>query len=273
MKRVLLVFTLTAALVLSFITLASAGAVMSRILKKGTLVVGTTGSQPPLNATTKDGRIIGFDADIATMIAAGLGVEVKFNTMPFADLLPALEAGKVDLVISSMSMTPERNRKYAFIGPYYVSGKGVLTKLKNLVALQEASGLNDFDMKIAALANSTSQMFVEKAASRAKLVTTKTYDEALDLLINDKVDAIVADYPYCAFTAFRYQNKGLSAGQAPLTFEPLGIAMPEDTLLINWVQNFMLLMEGSGELERIGSRWFKGGAWIEEIAEHGAKGN
>lgn len=265
MKKNLLVFAISVALVFSPFATVSAGTVLKRILKNKELVVGITGSQPPLNATTRDGKIIGFDADIATIIGAAMGVEVKLSAMPFAKLLPALEAGTVDLVISGMTMTPKRNLKFAFIGPYYVSGKGVLTKLTNIAALQDPEGLNNFDLKVATLENSTSQTFVEKMASRAKLVKTKTYDDALDLLIKDKVDAVVADYPYCAFSAYRYRSEGLAAGKAPLTFEPLGIAMPEDTLLINWVQNLMLMLEGSGDLEKIGARWFQGGPWINDL--------
>ena len=89
-----------------------------------------------------------------------LGVEVKFATMPFAELLPALSAGKVDMVLSSMTMTLERNRKVAFIGPYYISGKGIMTKTKSIGALQQAEGINNPEFKVAALNNSTSQAFV-----------------------------------------------------------------------------------------------------------------
>jgi polar amino acid transport system substrate-binding protein len=104
--------------------IAAAGTGMDRILQKGQLVVGITGTQPPLNATTKDGKIIGFDADIARLIATNMGVKVKFETMPFAKLLPALEAGQVDMILSSMTMTLERNLKFAFVGPIIFPARG-----------------------------------------------------------------------------------------------------------------------------------------------------
>jgi ABC-type amino acid transport substrate-binding protein len=74
-----------------------------------------------------------------------------------------------------------------------------------------------------------------------------------------------ADFPFCALTAYRYQDKGLIAGKSPRTSEPLGIAMKEDTLLINWVQNFMNMLQGSGQLKELHKRWLKGGSWIEEL--------
>ena len=106
MKKAILILTLTFVLAFSFVTAAPAGTSLNRILQKGELVVGITGTQPPLNATTKDGKIIGFDAEIAAAIAMNMGVKLKFSKMQFSELLPALEAGKVDMVLSSMTMTP-----------------------------------------------------------------------------------------------------------------------------------------------------------------------
>lgn len=265
MKRTIFITTLVAVLVVGFVASASAGSILNRIVKNGVLVVGTTGTQPPLNATTKDGKIIGMDADIAEQIAAGMGVKVRFNTMSFPELLPALYADKVDMILSSMTMTPERNLKVAFVGPYYISGKGMLTKAETIATLQAAENLNDPKFKLVALKASTSQEFVEKTAPRATLVTAKSYDEALDLLLQGKVDVLIADYPFCAFTAFRHQEQGLVAGQARLTFEPLGMAVKEDPLLINWLNNFLKILEGSGQLKKMNDYWFKNSSWIKDL--------
>jgi polar amino acid transport system substrate-binding protein len=256
---------LAAALVLVLVNIAAAGKAMDSILKKGELTVGITGTQPPLSATDKEGKIIGFDAEIAKLIAMNMGVKIKFATMPFADLLPALKAGKVDMVLSGMTMTLERNLSAAFVGPYYVSGKGILTKAQSISALQQAEGLNKPEFKVAVLQKSTSQKFVEQEAPKAKVVPTKSYDEAIELLFQDKVDALVADYPFCAFSAFRYQDKGLVAGQSKFTVEPLGIAVPEDTLLINWLGNFLNMLEASGQMKMLNQRWFQDGSWIKQL--------
>jgi polar amino acid transport system substrate-binding protein len=263
--RKAVVLLLVATMLLVAVNTASAGKTMDSILNKGELVVGITGTQPPLNVTNKDGKIIGYDADIAKLIAMNLGVTLKFSTMPFAELLPALSAGKVDMILSSMTMTLERNRKVAFIGPYYVSGKGILTKTQTIGALQQAAGLNNPEFTVAALKNSTSQAFVEKTAPKAQLVPTNSYDEAIEMLLQDKVTAIVADYPFCAFSAFRHQDKDLVSGQSKLTIEPLGIAIREDALLINWLSNFVNMLEFSGQIKKLTEKWFQSGAWIKEL--------
>jgi len=265
MKKATFIVILVIVSISWFVGPASAGTAMNRILQRGELVVGITGNQPPLSATAKDGNVIGLDADIARAISSNMGVKLTFSKMTFAELLPALENGKVDLIISSMTMTLERNLKVAFVGPYYVSGKGILTKAENITALQASDGLNKPEFKVATLKNSTSQAFAEKAAPKAKMVATKSYDEAIDMLLNNKIDALIADYPFCAFAAFRYKEKGLVAGEAKLTYEPLGIAVLEDTLLINWLQNFMMMLQGSGQLNALSERWFKDGSWIKEL--------
>jgi polar amino acid transport system substrate-binding protein len=244
--------------------IASAGTVLEGILKKGELVVGITGDQPPLNATTKDGQIIGLDADIAQAIATSMGVKIRFARTPFSELLPALQAGKVDMIVSGMTMTPERNLKVAFIGPYYVSGKGILTKLKTIESVKK-EGVNNPHFNVAALKGSTSQYVVEKAAPKAKLTLAASYDEALNLLFQDKVDAVIADYPFCVYAVVRYSDKGLAVGESKLSFEPLGIAVREDALWINELDNFIKMLIASGDMNVLQERWFKSGAWIKQL--------
>lgn len=107
MKKVLLVAILGIVMISWLTGIASAGSTFNNILKKGELVVGITGTQPPLNVIDKDGKIIGFDADLARAISASMDVRLKISKMSFAELMPALVGGKVDMIISGMTMTLE----------------------------------------------------------------------------------------------------------------------------------------------------------------------
>jgi len=267
MKKTLTIIALTTVVALFLVAPAFAGSTLDRILKKGELVVGITGSQPPLNATTKDGKLIGLEPDLARLMAASMGVEVKFVKKPFNKLLPALESGMVDIIMSSMTMTAKRNLNVAFVGPYYVSGKGILTKYEHIGKLQQSEGLNSQNFRVVALKDSTSEAFVKNTAPNAKFIGVATYKEGLDKLINNEVEATVADYPYCAVSAFRYQSKRLTAGESRLTFEPIGIAMAEDTLLINWTTNFLNALRAGGALEGLTKKWFTDGSWLKELPE------
>jgi len=244
---------------------AWAGSALDRIVKKGELVIGTSGTQPPMSATSKKGELMGMDVDISRAMAEAMGVKLKFVPIPFAELLPSLEAGKVDMVLSGMTITAERNKKVAFAGPYIVTGKGILAVAERFAALREAKGLDTPEVKVGALKDSTSQKFAETSIPKAKLSLFGSYDEGIDLLLKGKIDVIVADFQFCALTAYRNQKKGLIAGQSPLTFEPLGIAMPEDVLLINWVQNFLNQFHGTGEMKKLNDKWLNVGAWVDDL--------
>jgi polar amino acid transport system substrate-binding protein len=131
--------------------------VLNRIKKRGTLIAGTSGSMPPFNMTTKDGKIIGLDADLAQIIAAAMDVKLELKAMDFAKLLPALGTGEVDMVLSSMTMTPERNMQFAFVGPYFLSGKSFLAREQNtkVVQAQTSQDINSPDVTLVALNRSS----------------------------------------------------------------------------------------------------------------------
>jgi polar amino acid transport system substrate-binding protein len=244
----------------------SASPVLDRILERGELVIGTMGNMPPLNMTTKDGQVIGMEVDLAQAIAAGMGVQYRFEKMAFSELLPTLQAGKVDMILSGMTITPERNLKAAFVGPYFVSGKAFLTKRKAIAEAKTAAAINSPETKLAALRGSTSQAFVEKFISKATLWTVNNYDEGVEMVLKDQVDAMVADYPVCVVSVFRYPEAGLISVITPLTYEPIGIAVPKgDPLLVNWLENFLNSLGDSGRLEHLKDRWFANGSWLKEL--------
>ena len=241
--------------------------VLDRILAKQELVVGTAASMPPLNMTMKDGQIVGLEVDLARFLADGLGVKLTLKRIQFNELIPALEAGQVDMILSGMTITPARNLKAAFVGPYFVSGKSILAKKTSIESMKEISQINNSDKVLVALRGSTSQMFSEKVFPKAKLVLTDDYDQAVAMVREDKAHAMVADHPICQVSVYRYPDAGLTTLNKPLSWEPIGIAVPaNDFLLINWLQNFLNTMEKSGGLQGLEERWFKDAfSWINLV--------
>ncbi len=242
------------------------GPVLDRIANRGELLVGTSGNMPPLNATTKDGQIIGLEPDLAQLIAEAMGVKLKMVSMPFSELLAAVQDGRVDMAMSQITITGERNMKVAFVGPYFISGKSFLTKAETIAGAKDASEVNQPDRTIVALEGSTSERFVRELIPRAKLTLTKNYDEAVDLVIKDKADAMVADYPICILSVLRHPNDGLASLITPLTYEPIGIAVPaQDPLLVNWLDNFLTTFEDSGALDAVKGKWLEDGSWVKRL--------
>ncbi|NIO15590.1 MAG: transporter substrate-binding domain-containing protein [Deltaproteobacteria bacterium] len=244
----------------------SVSPVLDRILDREELVVGMAGNMPPLNMTTKEGEIIGLEPELARYMAAGMGVGLRIETMPFAELLPALLEEKIDMILSGMTITPERNLGVAFVGPYYVTGKAFLTKIETIASAEEPSEVDTPDITLVALAGSTSEYFAEDAIPRAKLVTAESYDEAVKMVMQGKADAMIADYEICAVSVLRYPEQGFVSIFTRLTYEPIGIALPAgDPHLINWLENFLGNLDGSGRLEVLAESWLEDGSWLERL--------
>jgi len=256
----LLMFTLASCVTTNPTPSSSASMPLSTldsIQQNGKLILGTAGTMPPLNMTTKTGQVIGMEIDIAERMAKAMDVELEVKTMPFADLLAALEAGQIDMVMSNMTMLPERNLKAAFVGPYYISGKAFLSKTETIVNATDLKNINRPDVTLAALNGSTSQKFVEQVLPETTLTKTRDYDEAVDLLVQDKVKAVVADFPICVVSVYRYPEAGLMTVATAFTYEPIGVALPRnDPAMVNWVENYFKNLKGSGQLEAISKKWF-----------------
>jgi len=237
---------------------SEAGAASSRlraILERRELRVATSADLPPLSMHDRDGRVTGFEIDLVKALAAAMGLEVRIVERPFPDLLPTLQRGDADLVISGVTMTPERNARVAFAGPYFVSGTS-----------RDLAALDDPERSFAALADSTSAAFVRRTFPRARLVLTRSYDEAIGKLRAGEVDAMAADYLRCRLAEWRYAGEGLRALRPPLTTEPLGIALPaDDPLLLNLVENYLKTLEDTGELTALKARWLSDGSWLQKL--------
>ena len=239
---------------------------LDRIAQRGDLRVGTAADMPPLNMLDKSGVPMGLDVDLASYMASAMGVKLSLVVKPFPDLLPALEAGEVDMVISGMTITPERNMKVAFAGPYHISGKALLTKFKSMVTSGDTSTLNSEAFAYTALKSSTAATLVETMMPNARLITAKNYEAAVDMVLSNKVDALVADYHACVLSLLRHPNQGLVSLITPFTYEPLGIAMPAgDAQMINWVTNFLNIMRETDELINLKVKWIEDPSWLSDL--------
>ena len=244
----------------------SASPVLDRILARGELKVGMSGDMPPLNLLNKEDKIIGLDADLAALAAAAMGVKLNVQKIAFSGLLPALESGSIDMIISNMTMTPDRNLKVAFVGPYFTSGKGFLTKNSSLTQAKKFADINSPKFTFAALKGSTSEAVARAGAPQAKLLTVATENEGVQMVINGQADGMIADYPICVVAAYRNQGSGLVPVVAPLTYEPIGIAVPKgDPLLVNWLENFLNSIEKAGYMKDLAVKWFDKPTWVPQM--------
>ena len=237
--------------------------VLNKILQRGELRVGTSGNQPPFTMKSKEGQLMGYEIELAALLTNAMNLKLKFVEKPFSELLPALEKDEIDVIMSGLTITPERNLKCSYVGPYIVFGKSILAKSKRISDLDDMGEINRPTIQVAALNGSTSQRFVEKLIPKVKLILIPDYETAVKLVMEDKVDILIADYPICQLSILRHPDAGLATLEEPLTIEPIGIALPPDAFqLHNLVENYVNALQIGRVLENLEAKWFQDGSWL-----------
>ena len=255
----------------AFTLLASSAAtaqspVLNRVIKSGTLRVGMSANQPPLNVKGKSGQMLGLEVDLAQGLGYALGLEVEIVQRPFGKLLPALKKGQVDMVISGVDITAERTKDFLFVGPYLLSGKSLVTTSKALAGAETVEDINQPDVTFVTLKNSTSAAFVKRNVPKAKLVGVDTYEEAIAKVIDGSASAMIADLPACVLAILRNPDAGLITLEEPLSVEPMGIAVSaKDGRFYNLIDNYIDAIEATGILSALRTKWFEDDSWLEEL--------
>ena len=263
MKKLYPRVALLAALAVAPLAAAADAPVLERIVQNGEIRIGMSTDQAPLNMKDRTGELMGLEVDLAMLLAEAFQVRLSVVEKPFPDLLPALRSGEVDMVMSGMSITAERAVEVTFVGPYVMSGKSLVTKSRLLAGAQEAEDLNESDIRLVALQDSTSQQFVERYVKNAKLTKTRDYSSAVKMVLSDEADAMVADMPVCQLTLLRHPQDNLVTLDQPLTIEPIGIAiLPNDPQFKSLLENYLAAIRNMGVLEILRARWFEDGSWV-----------
>ena len=155
------------------------------------LKIGTEGAYPPFNNLTSDGKLVGFDVDIAQALCDEMKVKCEFVTQDWDGIIPALQAGKFDAIIASMSITPERAEKVDFTNKYYNTPSALAVPKDSTL-----KGVTKEDLAGKSIGVATSTTHFNYAEKTYTDSTVKGYpsspEEQLDLA-NGRLDAIEDD--------------------------------------------------------------------------------
>ena len=261
MKKTVVLFVLCW---LSLVTVTAQN-VLQHIIKDQVIRVGLTADQPPFAMEAIDGSLIGFEVDLAHLIADAMNVKLELIQMSFKDLLPSLEKGEIDVVMSGMTMTVPRNMKYAFVGPYIVTGKSILSRSASY-SKANIHELNTKNVKIASLTGSTSEVYAKSQFPDARHVSVTDYEEAIQLLRNNEIIALVADYLQCTYIAHKNSTDRFYVTDVLFTSERIGFAISSnEMLLVNLLSNFLNEIEYSGQLNKLENEWIRSLDWMDRV--------
>ena len=127
---------------------------VEQVLKRGVLRVGMS-TFVPWAMKDKQGKLIGFEIDVATRLAKDMGVKVEFVPTKWAGIIPALLTGKFDVIIGGMGIIPGRNLKVNFTIPYDFSGMSMAANKKLAAGFDSLDDFNKPEVVLTARLGAT----------------------------------------------------------------------------------------------------------------------
>lgn len=228
---------------------------LTTITQRDRLIVGIRNDAPPFGFKDKNGYTVGYDADLARLIAKGiLGDEKKVEFVPVtaSNRIMKLNSGEVDCLIATMSITTQRQQFLNFSTPYYMAGQAILVRSSS-----KATSLRDFTgKKLIIVFGSTSEKNLRSNVPEVTVIGYKTYNDAYNALKNGKADGIVADDT--VLLGFSTNDKSVKLLPKRYSKEPYAVVFRKDDASINFTNKVDYIVENlqsTGRLNRLQEKW------------------
>ncbi|MFO1068291.1 MAG: transporter substrate-binding domain-containing protein [Geminicoccaceae bacterium] len=244
----------------------AADSVIETIKKRGRIVIGLS-TFVPWAMTDKSGQLIGFEIDVAKQLAKDMGVEAEFVPTAWDGIIPALIAGKFDVIISGMSITPQRNLTVNFSEPYAYSGLRVAASTKIKDKVKSLEDLNSPDITFALRRGATPVPVVQKLFPKANLVQFDEDGASLQEVLNGNADATVASEPTPSTYVIDYPDKIYIPVEDLLDATAEAFALRKgDPDALNFFNNWIDAQWRSGFLDERHDYWFRTLDWQDQVA-------
>ncbi|MFB1080736.1 transporter substrate-binding domain-containing protein [Jeotgalibacillus sp. JSM ZJ347] len=224
------------------------------------LVMGTSADYRPFEYvdTANGDEIIGYDVDLANLIADELGFEFTIQDMEFSGLITALQNEQVDFVLAAMTPTEERKENVEFTDIYYVAQDMIISLDGSDITSPE-----DLDGKtVGVQLGSIQQEYVDGLAEEMDITveTRNRIPELMQDVINERFDAIIVENTVAE--GYLNNNEELSGETIEVEEQEAGsaIALPLESEWTDQFNEVLADLEESGELEKLAEKWFGGEA-------------
>jgi glutamate transport system substrate-binding protein len=240
-----------------------AGSTPAEIQEAGTITIGVKYDVPPFGLNNpQTGEVEGFDVDLGNYIADRLGVEAEFREATSDNRIPLLVDGTIDLILSTMTITEERDLEIDFSEPYYVANGDVLVPSGS--DIQSIDDLNG--NRVCTALGSTYADTIRQEAPDADLRLVDLYSECFDQVQTGTVDAVSTDN--VILTGMRIQDESLELLGLDYTTEPYGVGIPEgDTEMKDFVDESVAEFISSGAWQETYDEWV--GQYLPEDQQQG----
>lgn len=227
---------------------------LSDIKKKGEINVGLLVDFPPYGTTNAQNQPDGYDADVARLLGKDLGVKVNLVPVTGPNRIPYLLTGKVDALVASLAITPERAKQVAFSKPY--SAATIVLYGSKKANIHDAKDLKNYRIGVARA--STQDVAVTGMAPQGTEI--RRFDDdasAMQALISGQVDAIGCSTTVAAQIAKRVPANTFEQ-KFVLKQQEMAVALrPGDTDLMKAVNDFVVKNTQNGELNKLYHKWLE----------------
>ncbi|MEI4485773.1 ABC transporter substrate-binding protein [Frigidibacter sp. MR17.14] len=241
----------------------------AKLVSKGQLTIGTTGSSPPSTMYDDTAELVGLDIDLSKKLAADLGLEPEFVVLDWASMLAGVQAGRFDMVASSVSRTPERVASADFIvsQPYVANGVGGVVHKDNAAI----KGWEDACHAKTGIVKGAVQINTVKAKlGEGCLTEVAEYPGWTELLLdlqNKRIDLAVGNYITPAYLVnatdrpFRMIEETMAVSGNALVVQKGNpeLAAKIDALLTSYIAD--------GSLTQLTEKWLGKGISLDQIAK------
>lgn len=219
------------------------------------LRVGLAPVHPPI-AFRADGRLVGLEVDHARTVGEILSRPVQLVPLAFSELIPALLAGRIDVIMSGLAVTEERRARVRFTTPYLNSGQMAILHQDKVTRFGQPWAKYRPGVRIGVEPDSAGAAFARRELEDATLRFYPTPERAFDALREDAIDLFIHDAPTSWQLATSDANGDMISLYRPLTDEPLAWAVaPDDTALQRDLNRALRLMRSNGAADYVIDRW------------------
>jgi polar amino acid transport system substrate-binding protein len=218
-----------------------------------TLEVGAYPSNPPWEFKNEQSEFEGFEVDLVKEIAERMGREVNIQDLGFQALFAATSSGRIDMAISTITVTDERLENQAFTQPYYDSDLGLVT------AQGDVSSVGDLEGRVVgAIASSTGEKWIQENTEQYGFGEYRSYPTQQGLLLdvaNGRVAGGVGDILGFDFAA--QQMPQLTVAERIETGEQFAIMMPKGSELLEEVNAAITSIKEDGTMAELYRTWLE----------------
>jgi polar amino acid transport system substrate-binding protein len=235
------------------------------VLNTGTLRVGVT-LFAPWATRGADGELMGFEVDVARQLAADMGIKAQLLAYDVDRLVPALEAGEIDVIAAGLTITPERALHVNFSQPYAESGIALATHLERTAKVTDIGAFDSEEYTIGAVEGSVGMQLARRLWPRARVRAFASVETATEALLAGEVHGYVEDEPVPTFLAL--ENPGVIdvPTTRPLLASRAGFAVAKgDADFLAYLNAWIIAHEADTWLPTTASYWFKSLRWRERL--------